>query len=168
MLTRNYYLALLVANVYGSNFTNNTELRFRHVNGVTVNFNTNANYELSLLPAYVRSAVTSNGLIFGSNNAEATIDDYTISPLSFTATSGGITQNIDTQNKKIYVTRRYVINNASNVEKTINEFGVIGVLSSYQSLIFRNTVEPFTIAPNETVNFDLTLEYDFPIDMTFM
>lgn len=168
MLTRNFYIGLLYSVLNGSQMINNDELRLQNTNGSIRNFESGSSVNISLLSAYVRNNVNDAGLVFGSNNAAESIDDYTISALSFTASAGGVSHTIDTENKKVYVTRRYILNNTSS-EKTINEFGVIGYFgSSGANLMLRNVIEPFTIAPNETVNFDLTLEYDFPVDMTFM
>lgn len=168
MLTRNFYLGLLCSVLSGTKIINTDELRLKNTNGSIVNFESGSNVSASLLPSGVRNNVNDGGIVFGSNNAAESIDDYTISALSFTATAGGVSHTIDPENKKIYVTRRYILNNTSS-EKTIKEFGVIGYLGvNGVNLLLRNVIEPFTIAPNETVNFDLTLEYDFPVDMTFM
>lgn len=119
-----------------------------------------------LIPENVSNAASpeSGSLMFGTNDAEESVIDYTISPVGrvFTSTLGSYT--ISTQDKKIIVSRRYIINNNKSSPFTIKEFGIFETIGGSGCLIYRSVIEPFTIEANETVNFDLTLEYDMPAE----
>lgn len=184
MLTANYYsLLTYLASLAGSALTS---CKIRTTGGsVQSLFNiasqspstsmaryANEYNNVNLLPLYVSTGMSEMSLCFGTSREPETFNDYKVTSLlqSMTYSIGGVTAVYDNETKKYTVTRRYIINNTSGTEQTITEYGIFGayqVSSSNSSacLIYRELLsEPFTIAVNETVNFDLTLTYDLPAE----
>ena len=165
MITANYYLSLLNSTAYaiGVGQIDNTYLKVKNLNGTIENLNNNGETTIELMPGIVMFNYNSYGLCFGTNDAEESINDYTISLIpKISSTTGSISYNVDKNNKLFTCTKRFILNNTRTEDITIKEFGVFGRTGGQSTLFFRKVIEPFTIASGETVNFDLTFTYQLP------
>lgn len=164
MLTSNFYIGRFLQTcryVGGASL-----LQVKNYGGNIATVTPTATTDTRLIPEGVSNSTSPSAgyLMFGTNDAEESITDYTLSLVgrTFTSTLGSYT--INTQDKKIIVSRRYIINNNISSPFTIKEFGIFEAIGGQSCLIYRGVIEAFTIEANETVNFDLTLEYDMPAE----
>lgn len=163
MLTANYYSALFFQ-LTDRKANTIPALVFKNYDGTISHGNIDGNTKINLFPRSIYSSMTSDSLIFGSNDTPENILDYTLTPVGgFSFTTGGITWSYDEENKRATGTRRYIINNTRSTPTIIKEFGITATAGNNGILIYRGVTD-FTIEAGETVNFDLTVTYELPAD----
>ena len=173
MLTRNYYVLAALQCFHGPL---PASLSVREPNGSYRKITLSDNYNYwGLLPSSISnseySAYKAIGLIFGDNSAEETFDDYTAGVISnLTSTIGTYYEPTYNEDGNTYtVTRRYVLTNNTTKDITIENFAIFNTFNEYNRgvVVYRKKLDtPFTIAVNETVNFDLTVTYEMTADFT--
>lgn len=166
MITANYYLSLLNSTAYAigvGDEIDNTYLKVKNLTGALSKLKNRSATTIELVPNGINFSYASAGLCFGTNDAEESINDYTISLIPRIAyTAGSTSYNVDKNNKLFTCTKRFVLNNTTAEDITIKEFGVMGQTGGQSTLFFRKVIDSFTIAAGETVNFDLTFTYQLP------
>lgn len=174
MLTRNYYIGQMCVASRPNNIP--ASMSFRTPNG-SYTTNVNINYAvLFLIPSTLTNSIptsydkSATWLVFGDNTSEESVDDYTIqnSLQNVSSTTGAISTPIyDASKNTVTISRRFVLLNNGDT-KTITEFGLFSCCClSTPALIYRKKLdEPFTINSGETVNFDISVEYQMPVEFT--
>lgn len=176
MLTRNYYIGQ-ACNAIRPN-TVPASMSFRTSNGAYTT-DANINYKaLFLIPSSITLEppgsyyydTNATHLMFGNSEADENIDDYTIQKIltNISSTAGAISTPVyDAVKNTVTVSRRFVILNNGETA-TITEFGLFSSCCiAWPSLIYRKKLdEPFTINSGETVNFDISVEYQMPVEFT--
>lgn len=162
MLTTNFYVGryLQCCNYVGGA----SLLNIKNDNGVIATPYIYGDISTTLIPGGVSDSPARNVLMFGTNDAEETKQDYRITSIGNVLTSTVGAYTISVNNKQLTVSRRFIINNKTSDAHTIKEFGVFQPIGGDVCLIYRGVIEDFTIEANETVNFDLTVTYDLPSD----
>lgn len=179
MITSNYYAYMASLNAQNASANIPNALRVKDINGTlhkTQGSGGTSYRACALLPTVCSNnpSASEATLCFGLDDTAETITDYKISfAPRMTYTVGSETLNYDASNKKLTASRRFIINNNTSSAVTIKEYGVFGRAYTGSSsttayiLLYRSVLqEPFTLEAGETVNFDLTMVYELPIDYT--
>ena len=178
MITRNYYASMCATAIVDGEGP--ASLSIRDISGkylipennqVLGGGSQGSRPNLSLMPKQVSNSV---GLCFGTSDAEESVEDYTLSFANFGSVAGAYQQPVyNAENNNYTITRRFVLSNTTASAITVKEFGILGLMSADYTygttqaniLLYRKKLDnEFTIEANETVNFDLTVTYNMPVE----